>query len=119
MPLLGFTVLKDKIVNGTKTQTIRVPRKHPLKTGDKLFVYWKPRTKQCEKLGESEILSIQYKTLSEMTELDALLDGFQTLDELIDTLCRLHPDYNLDQTFEIVTFKPLCFRNKEIKEQVK
>lgn len=51
-PLLGFTVFKEKILDGTKTQTIRKIRKNPIKVGDKLFLYWHPRQKDCEKLGE-------------------------------------------------------------------
>ncbi len=52
-PLLGFTVFKDKILDGSKTQTIRKPRKHPIKVGNKLYLYWHPRQKDCEKLGET------------------------------------------------------------------
>lgn len=53
MPLLGFTVFKDKILDGTKTQTIRKPRKNSIKAGDKLYLYWHPRQKACQKLGEA------------------------------------------------------------------
>jgi hypothetical protein len=53
MPLLGFTVFKDNILDGSKRQTIRMLRKYPIKIGDKLYLYWKLRTKQCEKLGEA------------------------------------------------------------------
>jgi len=68
MPLLGFTKLKSKLLDGSKTQTIRKPRKYPLKVGDKLFVYWKLRTKECEKLGEARITSIVRKPILEVTE---------------------------------------------------
>lgn len=53
MPLLGFTVFREKIELGLKRQTIRKLRKRPIKVGDKLYLYWKLRTKQCEKLGEA------------------------------------------------------------------
>lgn len=53
MPLLGFTVFKDKILNGEKTQTIRKLRKKPIMLGDKLYLYWHLRQKDCEKLGET------------------------------------------------------------------
>lgn len=52
MPLIGFTVFKDKLLDGTKTQTIRKLRKRPIKEGDKLYLYWHLRQKDCEKLGE-------------------------------------------------------------------
>jgi hypothetical protein len=60
MPLLGFTVFKDKILDGSKTQTIRKLRKYPIKEGDKLYLYWHPRQKDCEKLGEAVCIE-EYK----------------------------------------------------------
>lgn len=53
MPLLSFTVFKEKILDGSKTQTIRKMRKHPIKMGDKLYLYWHCRQKDCEKIGVS------------------------------------------------------------------
>jgi len=54
MALIGFTVFKEKIQNLEKRQTIRKLRKYPIKVGDKLYLYWKLRTKQCEKLMVTE-----------------------------------------------------------------
>ena len=62
MTLIGFTVFKDKILNGDKRQTIRKLRKHPIKVGDKLYLYWHLRQKDCEKLLETvctEVFIIQ------------------------------------------------------------
>jgi hypothetical protein len=53
MPLLGFTMFKEEILSGEKRQTIRKLRKIPVRKGDRLHLYWKLRTKQCEKLGEA------------------------------------------------------------------
>jgi len=53
MPLLGFTMFRDKILDGSKCQTIRKLRKISILLGDRLYLYWKLRTKQCEKLGET------------------------------------------------------------------
>ena len=47
MALLGFTKLKEKLLDGSKTQTIRKLRKNPIKVGEKLYLYWKLRTKDC------------------------------------------------------------------------
>ena len=60
MPLLGFTIFKAKILDGSKTQTIRKLRKHQIKEGDKLYLYWHPRQKDCEKLGEAVCIE-EYK----------------------------------------------------------
>lgn len=53
MPALNFTVFIDKILSGEKRQTIRPPRKHPIKLGDKLYLYTGMRHKNCQKLGEA------------------------------------------------------------------
>lgn len=50
MPLIGFSVFKEKIRDGSKRQTIRSLRKHPIKKDDTLYLYWKLRTKECELL---------------------------------------------------------------------
>ena len=38
------------------SQTIRAPRKHPIKVGDRLYLYTGLRTKQARKLGEAECI---------------------------------------------------------------
>jgi len=104
MPLLGFTKLKDKLLDGSKTQTIRKPRKHPIKVGDKLFIYWKLRTKQCEKLGEAVVTKIVRKAFCELTEKDAILDGFNWLGELIVAFDKMH-DPRHDSLFDVISFR--------------
>ena len=117
MPLLGFTKLKEKLLDGTKTQTIRKPRKHPIKVGDKLFVYWKLRTKECEKLGEAIVTKIVRKRAFEFTREDAIKDGFEAdqfrpaLNNLVLALEEMHSDYYTDdKEFDIITFE---WTNKE------
>lgn len=54
MPLLGFKrQFKDAILSGSKTQTLRRPRKYPIKVGDTLYLYVSLRTPKAEKLGEA------------------------------------------------------------------
>lgn len=105
MPLLGFTKLKAKLLDGTKTQTIRKPRKHPLKVGDKLFIYWKLRTKECEKLGEAIITKIVRKTLEYITNEDAVKDGFSDIVEFMDVFTGMHTDAHMDTWFDVITFE--------------
>lgn len=53
MPALNFQKqFAEAVKNGSKTQTIRTPRKSPIKEGDTLYLYTGMRTKQCEKLKE-------------------------------------------------------------------
>ena len=106
MPLLGFTKLKEKLLDGSKTQTIRKPRKHPIKVGDKLFIYWKLRTKECEKLGEAIVTKIKRKFLGEMTGADAIFDGFINRKELVNALYAMHSEQVcLHEPFDIITFE--------------
>lgn len=105
MPLLGFTKLKDKLLDGSKTQTIRKPRKNPLKVGDILFIYWKLRTKQCEKLGEAIVTRIICKEISDFTHEDAVKDGFKNLEELDQAFEEMHKDFCSWTEFNIITFR--------------
>jgi len=105
MPLLGFTKLLDKLLDGTKTQTIRKPRKHSIKKGDKLFIYWKLRTKQCRKLGEGIVTKIERKLFWKITEEQAIKDGFNNGKELREALWQMHPNLVLGSEFDIITWK--------------
>jgi hypothetical protein len=113
MPLLGFSVLKEKLLAGSKTQTIRLPRKRPLKVGDKLYIYWHPRQKDCEKLGESTVTKIVHKRVMDLNRLDAVRDGFEekngwsALGHLNITLHTLHPEIQGLTFVDIITFNPL------------
>jgi len=65
MTYLGFTVFKDKLRDGSKRQTIRKLRKHPIVVGEKLYLYWHMRQKDCEKIAEATctetfFITIQY-----------------------------------------------------------
>lgn len=48
MPLMPFKISSHilPILSGAKKQTTRAPRKNPLKLGDKLYCYYKPRQKK-------------------------------------------------------------------------
>ena len=114
MPLLGFTKLKEKLLDDSKTQTIRKPRKNPIKVGDKLFIYWKLRTKECEKLGEAIVTKMEHKSIYELTEEDAIKDGFENRGGLIQWLMEnyyylnpLVPPKERDQAFkfDVITFE--------------
>ena len=101
---VNFTVFTDKILSGEKRQTIRKAGKKwaNVTAGDKLSLYTGLRTKQCRKLGEAEVESIEdveiesslrvfsrikindkYLFMHEMKRL-ALSDGFSTIDAFLD-----------------------------------
>lgn len=53
MPALNFKKrFAEAVEAGWKLQTIRAPRKRPIKPGDRLYLYTGMRTKGCRKLGE-------------------------------------------------------------------
>ena len=58
---VNFTVFIDKILSGEKRQTIRKAggKWENVKVGDKLTLYTGLRTKECRKLGEAEVESIE------------------------------------------------------------
>jgi hypothetical protein len=105
MPLLGFSKLKEKLLDGTKTQTIRKPRKHPIQVGDKLFIYWKLRTKECEKLGEAVVTKVEAKRLANITNEDAVKDGFKDLALFRELFQLMHPKAKPANWFDIITFE--------------
>jgi hypothetical protein len=71
MPIISFSVFKDKILDGSKTQTIRKERKYPIKNGDHLYLWWKSRTPQREKLFETTCVStFKIKLYVDNTDID-------------------------------------------------
>ena len=66
MVAIGFTVFKEKILAGEKTQTIRPYSERRWKSilkNRKLQLYWKLRTKECEFLKEvnlKELFKIRF-----------------------------------------------------------
>ena len=85
MPVISFSVMKDKLLSGEKKQTIR-----PLgsgywmkfKKGDRLVGYWKLRTKECEKLFDSTLHQDPF--IIKMGDFNWHLmtwDGFESLED--------------------------------------
>lgn len=121
MPLIGFTVFKDKILSGKKRQTIRVLRKKPVEVGDKLCLYWHLRQKDCEKLKEAhctEEFQIQFDSGFIFTdkvikgslncalsnkEKDRLAkkDGFKNAEEMLEWFYSKYDDVE-DRIFQVI-----------------
>lgn len=130
MPAIGFTVLKEKIVDGSKRQTIRKLRKQPIKVGDTLYLYWHLRRKDCEllkvvKCVETFPIQMQFyenwldsgepiwivdETLPSRTIITlqdfkveelAQRDGFNNALEMMRWFTKQYGDLN-DQTFQVI-----------------
>ena len=90
---VNFTVFIDKILSGEKRQTIRKAGKkwENVKVGDKLTLYTGLRTKECRKLGEAEVKSIEDIKL--YIEYNHYRDTYYTeilIDNKIPTDCEIN-----------------------------
>lgn len=94
MPLISFSGESSLgpfwrlILDGRKTQTCRKPRIRPVKTGDKLRLYWKCRVPKCEKpihfIGEAVCTGVTRMFYEDFAFNDdfARRDGFSDCFEL-------------------------------------
>jgi len=99
MPILNFQKqFATSVKNGDKRQTIRSPRKHPIREGDTLYLYTGLRTKNTEKLNEvicDEVVDVEiglrrvdiaggFFWIDHQTDLDdfAKEDGFKNYDDM-------------------------------------
>lgn len=114
MPLLGFSKLLPKLLDGSKLQTIRKPRKHLIKEGDTLYIYWKLRTKQCRKLGEGIVTSKIPRCLGDFTIYDIKKDGFESREQFEEVFLKMHPDATPYTLFDIITWRwtKRCLKNE-------
>jgi hypothetical protein len=104
MPAISFSVFKSKIQDGSKTQTIRKPWKRPIKVGDRLYLYWKQRTAECELLLYTNCVDVTPVTIKDLgfvageTKKDwdmtndefAHADGFDDWAALVDWFDKTH-----------------------------
>lgn len=100
MVLLRFTKFINKVMDHSKVQTIRRPRKNPIKLGNQLQVY------VLVKIGEATVTAIKRKKLCEITEEEALADGFASLERCRLGLIEMHNLKSLDEEFDIIYFYP-------------
>lgn len=108
MVMLTFTVLKDKLLSGEKTQTIR--KNNRFKMGGKLDIWWgNPRfkDKSVHKLGIGKVTNIKCKYGSKLTKKDALDDGIPNLRDLLDGLRII---YKMTKTKMVLEHKWVIIR---------
>jgi hypothetical protein len=81
---------KQKILNGEKTQTLRLYRPgciyEEFKKGDIVKVTFQ----KSENLGEAEITEIYKKKIKDLTEDEIKADGFDSKEELLETLNQIY-----------------------------
>ncbi len=99
---------KDKIVSGEKTSTIRLETR--LKPGDTVLVI-----AGSETIGTAKILGVTDRKFKDLTEEDAGLDGFRSLQELRAELKDIYGPLNEETTLKLVRFK---FKPKPLNENM-
>ncbi|WP_297496924.1 ASCH domain-containing protein [Thermococcus sp.] len=77
----------EAILRGKKRATVRLGRKPNLKEGDEVLIH-----SGGYALGKAVIERVESKTVGELTDEDAFLDGFSTREELVKAL-REHYRY--------------------------
>ena len=83
----------EAIRSGTKTQTIRLLKHRRMKSGQRSFI---------PGVGYIRIESIERVELDQLTDMDAVLDGFPSAGALRDELCAL---YGVDVLAKLTPFK--------------
>ena len=74
MALLGFKKrFAADVRSGKKRQTIRAKRKHPIKVGERLYLYTGLRQPGAEKLREADALSVDEIKITHTPEGDAVI----------------------------------------------
>ncbi len=110
MPLIGFSVFKNKVLDGSKRQTIRKMRKYPIKVGDTLYLYWHTRQKDCEKLGEAtctEEFTVCFNEILKSYGFDrredlAKRDGFDNFPQMMEWFLRQYPHATFLEKYQVI-----------------
>ena len=101
---ISFSVFREKILDGSKRQTIRAVRKNPIKEGETLYMWWKQRSPEREKLGEAKCVRVTrifihrdsfvmphiLGQLPEILDSFAIADGFDNWQQLIEFFENAH-----------------------------
>lgn len=100
-----------KLLDGSKTQTIRRPRKYPIVVGQLLYIYWMLRTPQCFKIGVGVAVNVVRKLFREITIEEYLKDGFEMCPNFLlscqSTFMEMHPELidSWDIEFDIISWE--------------
>lgn len=99
---LNFTLLKDKLLSGKKTQTCRILFIPSYKIGEIIAICF-----EKEFLFLAEVTDLYPKPLSSLMLTEALKDGFGSIKEFQDTVMALNNINDLDHWSFITLFKKI------------
>jgi hypothetical protein len=90
----------EAILSGKKRATVRLGRRPNLKPGDEVLIH-----SGGYAIGKAVIERIESKTVGELTDEDAFLDGFSSREELIRALKSHYKYVNDDSTAHVIVFR--------------
>ncbi|MGB9786755.1 MAG: ASCH domain-containing protein [Infirmifilum sp.] len=90
----------EKILRGEKTTTIRKGILQP--QSDEVFL-----ESGGQIYGEARVKSLRFTRVSELTKDDALKDGFNSLEDLLDALKEIYPDIKEDDWVTIISLEEI------------
>jgi len=114
MVIIGFKVFKDKIETGLKFRTLRKRKEYYLRLwpGDFLHLYWKPRTPEMELIHKVRMRNYVPTTFAAITEAEARMDGFNSLEEMRDFLRETYKSKAESQDYLWIIWDPPCVKCK-------
>jgi len=90
----------EAILSGKKRATVRLGRRPNLKEGDAVLIH-----SGGYALGKAIIERVESKTVGELTDEDAFLDGFSSREELINALKTHYKHVNDDSPAHVIVFR--------------
>ncbi|CAD5244784.1 ASCH domain-containing protein [Thermococcus camini] len=90
----------EAILSGRKRATVRLGRRPNLKPGDEVLIH-----SGGYAIGKAVIERIESKTVGELTDEDAFLDGFSSREELIKALKSHYRHVNDDSIAHVIVFR--------------
>ena len=90
---------KDLLLSGKKRATIRVGKVN-LKPGDEVLIH-----SEGYVIGKAKIRKVEKKRVSELTDEDAIMDGFKNKEELLDALKEHYKNIKSDTEVTVVEFE--------------
>lgn len=96
--------MREKILSGEKRQTIRKARKHPIKVGDTLYLYWHLRRKDCELLKVAKCIETfrQPWAMIAGRYTIAIPDGFKSPEEMREWFQKKYGTIKPTELFDVI-----------------
>lgn len=117
MRILGFSKKWDKLRQPEFTTFRFLRRDKDWQVGEQVQIVFKPRSKEREVLGVAEIIkkeprsldivepSIEMRDYTELSEEEAIEDGFEDTTEMLNWMCKVYNDRIWDEPMNKLTLR--------------